>query len=222
MILCVFSDIHGNRLYFDFLSDAWKEMEIDRFFFLGDAIGYFPDGNEVLDRLKEFNPVCIKGNHEAMLLGLLPLSDEKDEVYHLKEQKANLTEENLSFLNRWPDAWKQDIDGLRIHFVHGTISDPLTGYGYENSDFANFDQTGLDVLFIGQTHRPWIRRNKHTLIVNVGSIGLPRDYGNQPSFVLFDTKTKAASIWRVEIDPGPILDHPEGIHPSVVDVLKRT
>ena len=221
MKLCVFSDIHGNSLYFDAVLNVWKDMKIDQYFFLGDAIGYFPDGNGVLERLKKMKVSCIKGNHEAMLIGSLPLSPEKDRVYQLMKQRNTLKHENLTYIKSWPTSWGQSLDGIQLRFVHGTLADAYSGYGYEDSDFAAFDQPGLDVLFIGQTHRPWQRQNDHTLIINVGSIGLPRDYGNRPSFAILDTLTKTAEIHRIVVDPQPILDQSDSVDPIVLDVLRR-
>lgn len=223
MKLCVFSDIHGNTLYLDAVTNAWKDNTLfDRFYFLGDAVGYFFNGNQVLTKLRKMNAACVCGNHDAMLMGSLPLTEKKDEVYQLAETRKNISPENLEFIQTWPEILEESIDGLNIKFVHGTPELPLEGYGYENTAIADFDQPGLDTLFIGQTHRPWIHRNKHTTIVNVGSVGLPRDIGNSPSYVIFDTEKKQAEIHRLEVDPSPILIAPGLIHPCVLDVLRRT
>jgi predicted phosphodiesterase len=68
---------------------------------------------------------------------------------------------------------------------------------------AGFDQPDIDFLFIGQTHRPWIRKNLHTTVVNVGSIGLPRDHGSRPSYAVLDTITRQAEIIRLTVNPLP-------------------
>ena len=222
MKLCVFSDIHGNTLYLDAVIKAWKKNNFDRFYFLGDAVGYFFNGDQVLTKLRNMNAVCICGNHDAMLMGSLPLTETKDEVYQLAETKKSLSPKNLEFMQTWPETLDETIDGLNIKFVHGTPEFPLEGYGYENTAIADFDKPGLDILFIGQTHRPWLRRNEHTLVVNAGSVGLPRDIGNSPSYVIVDTEKKQAEIHRLTVDPSPILIAPGLIHPAVLDFLRRT
>ena len=68
MMIGVFSDAHGNEPGFykcyDFLL---KHSDI--IYYLGDAVGYFPLSNKIIDTLRT-NPVnCLKGNHDAMLLG---------------------------------------------------------------------------------------------------------------------------------------------------------
>lgn len=221
MKLCVFSDVHGNLCYFETALAAWKAQGFERFYFLGDAVGYFPDGEAVIRRLRDLQAVCLLGNHDAMLLGTLPLPAEKDEVYQIAEAREHLRPETLAALRTWPKTLEESLDGLRIRFVHGTPADPLTGYGYEDTPLADLDQIGLDFLFLGQTHRPWIRKAAHTTVVNVGSVGLPRDIGNRPSYAVLDTIEKTVSIHRLTADPAPILNAPGRIHPAVLKVLQR-
>ena len=123
MKLCVFSDIHGNTLYLDAVTNAWKDNTLfDRFYFLGDAVGYFFNGNQVLTKLRKMDAACVCGNHDAMLMGSLPLTEKKDEVYQLAETRNNISPENLEFIQTWPEILNESIDGLNIKFVHGTRS----------------------------------------------------------------------------------------------------
>lgn len=221
MKICVFSDVHGNLFYMDAFLKACREKEIESYFFLGDSLGYLPYGREVLDRLRSIQATCLKGNHEAMLLGMMPLDEDKDHVYHLRRQLRELNDEDLRFIRTWPITRQQEFDGLKIHFVHGTVSDPLGGYGFEQGDIASFNHPDIDMLFIGQTHRPWKKHNKYTQIVNVGSVGLPRDIGNSPSFVILDTLTRSVTIERIVADAEPLFSIPETLHPSVINCLRR-
>lgn len=45
---CVFSDVHGNAAYLDALTEVWRSRAYDGYFFLGDAVGYFPAWREAL------------------------------------------------------------------------------------------------------------------------------------------------------------------------------
>ena len=221
MKLCVFSDIHGNRLFFEAILQTWDKNGYDQYVFLGDAAGYFPDGVWVLDWLQENDIRCVRGNHDAMLTGAIPITANKDEVYQIHDTQQLMRKKHLDFIQSWPDTMEEKMDGINLFFVHGTPDSPLEGYGYEDSAIAGFDQPGLDFLFIGQTHRPWIQKNLHTTVVNVGSIGLPRDHGSQPSFAVLDTITKKAEIIRQTVDPLPILQTPGKINPVVMDCLRR-
>ncbi len=224
MRLCVFSDVHGNIRYLETARAAWAGQGIDRYVFLGDAVGYFPDGEAVIQVLQALNALCLLGNHDAMLLGSLPLppSEEKDTVYQIAAAREWIRPETLNFMRSWPEVVEETIDGQRVRFVHGTPAHPLTGYAYEDNPPADsFGEAGLDFLFMGQTHRPWLRQTAHTTVVNIGSIGLPRDNGRSPSYAILDTIEKKASIERLTADPSPILKAPGNIHPAVLQVLQR-
>ena len=145
----------------------------------------------------------------------------REPIYQLQKTLDGLTPENLAYIRSWPDIRRETIDGKRIEFVHGSPDNHLKEYGYEDSRMAEYDRTDLDVLFIGHTHRPWMRQNCHTLVINAGSVGLPRDDGCIPSFAAYDTESGKAEIHRIVVDAAPIFAHKEGLHPDVIECLKR-
>lgn len=221
MKLCVFSDIHGNLLFFNAFLKHCEGIGIDRMIFLGDSVSYYPDGNAVIGILRERNITCIEGNHDSMARGEYPIPEKHEPVYQLRRTMETISPENMAYLRSWPDHLRETIDGVRILFVHGCPLNFLKGYAYEDSEFAAYDDPETDIVFMGHTHRAWIRRNPHTLLVNVGSVGLPRDKGRFPSYALFDTETREVTIRRFEADPTPILQDPGTIHPDVLNVFNR-
>ena len=218
---CVFSDVHGNAAYLDALTEVWRSRAYGGYFFLGDAVGYFPAWREALRGIEALGAVCLLGNHDAMAVGILPIDPEKDEVYRLSEVRAALSEEERAlFLFRKPKL-TVELDGLTVMMTHGTPEDPLCGYGYEDSSGDAWDQAGIDFLFMGQTHRPWLRRGRYTMIVNAGSAGLPRDIGNAPSWATLDTRTRRATIERLELDLAETFPEKPAVHPSVWACVRR-
>lgn len=223
MKLCVFSDIHGNLHFFEEFLRAAAAERPDRMIFLGDSVSYYPDGCAVIRRLKEIGALCIEGNHDSMLRGEFPIPERHEPVYQLRRTMAEISEAELNFVNTWPEIVCEVIDGKRITFVHGSPLNHLKGYTYADSELALYDDPETDVVFMGHTHRPWIRQNEHTMMVNVGSVGLPRDEGNgsRPAWALYDTLTGKAEIRRTDADPGPLLERSAEIHESVLSVLSR-
>ena len=221
MKLGIFSDIHGNMLFFNAVLKALREKGAERLFFLGDAVSYYPNGNDVLTILREQGITCIEGNHDSMLRGEFPIPQKNDAVYQLTRSLPTFSEENMAFIRTWPDIRKEVIDGKRIAFVHGSPENHLKGYSYENTEMVNYDDPEMDYLFMGHTHRPWMRKNAHTTVINVGSAGLPRDKGCSPSFAFLDTLTGEATLERIEVDPSPILRNPGSIHEDVLNALLR-
>ncbi len=223
MKLCVFSDIHGNIYFFEKFLQAAGAEKPDRLIFLGDSVSYYPSGCAVIRKLREIRALCIEGNHDSMLRGEFPIPEKHEPVYQLRRTMAEISPDELAFVKSWPEIYSETIDGKRLTFVHGSPLNHLKGYSYEDSELALYDDPDTDVVFMGHTHRPWIRKNTHTLMVNVGSVGLPRDRGNgcRPAWAMYDTETGEAVIKRIDIDPAPLLGLGEEIHESVREALTR-
>lgn len=218
---CLFSDAHGNAAYMDALTAHWRTQEYDGYFFLGDAVGYFPDWRAVLALLTALKCRCLLGNHDAMTVGLLPIDAGKDTVYRLSAVRAALDDGQRATLGAYPSRLSVSLGKYRCLLVHGTPEDPLTGYGYENTAAAGWNQPDIDFLFMGQTHRPWLRRNDHTTVVNVGSVGLPRDVGNAPSWAVFDDRSGTVAIERLRLDLDDVFSEKPDVDASVWACLQR-
>lgn len=220
MRLALISDIHGNLPALKACLAEIARRRCDQTFCLGDVFGYFPDGYACLDLLKQASIECLMGNHEAMLLGGLPLTDAKDEVYRLRDQRERLDPELRRELDSWLPYAIREIDGQRLLMVHGSPWQPLTEYIYPDADFARFETLPFDAVFMGHTHRPLVTRTPRNLLCNVGSCGLPRDFG-WSAFAIFDTTLRQVEIVRLEQDLPALLKRYPGVHPSVHSVLAR-
>tara|TARA_B100000959_G_C14425449_1_gene396285 strand:+ start:137 stop:403 length:267 start_codon:yes stop_codon:yes gene_type:complete len=88
MKICILSDIHGNYEALKKCVNEAKKLNINRFFCLGDYVGYYYEPDKCIDLLKKINAVCIKGNHEDMLLNILK-DNQKVNYYKLKKNEKN-------------------------------------------------------------------------------------------------------------------------------------
>jgi predicted phosphodiesterase len=88
--------------------------------------------------------------------------------------------------------------------IHGSPKNPLDEYIYpEASDYVFkdfFNYTENDVIALGHTHSPFVKRLDEKLIFNPGSVGQPRDSDNRASYAILDLKTKEVEIKRVDYD----------------------
>ena len=205
MRIAVLSDVHGNPIALDACLARLEGLQVDECFFLGDMVGYLPGERECLEGLESAGMHCQKGNHEAMLLGTLPIDDEANDAYGLAAARSRLSTSARARLQAWPDSRSVDRGGRRILFVHGAPDDHLGGYVYPDSDLTGWERLPYDVVFMGHTHRPFITRRDSVLIANAGSVGLPRDVGNLASFAVYDTETDAATCYRVEFDVDAVI-----------------
>ena len=116
MIIGVLSDAHGNFIGLKQCLDFLKS-KCERIFFLGDAVGYIPFPDEVINLLRKSGAECILGNHDAMLLGILTFSQENEEIYRITESRNKISAINLDFLKTLPNKIEVIIDNKRILFV---------------------------------------------------------------------------------------------------------
>jgi predicted phosphodiesterase len=221
--IAVFSDIHGNSSFFSSCLKAMTEYQVDRYFFLGDAVGYMPYNTEVLALLDSINATCLMGNHEAMLCGLLEYTVVKDDVYQLRKASAHIHSDSINKMKCWLPYHIDSFDGIKALFVHGSPWNPLQGYIYPDSPERYYSNPQYDFIFFAHSHRPFVAANKHTVMVNAGSCGLPRDIGNSPSFVIFDTLTKEVKIIRLKLPVQNLLTDLESkdVHSDVLNCFPR-
>lgn len=222
MIAGFLSDAHGNPSGLETCLRAVRNRGAEQVFFLGDAIGYFPEENAVLDLLRASGAVCVRGNHEALLLGELPLSEARDRVYRLTEAKGRLTAAHRAWLAEWPERLEISLAGRRTLLVHGSPAEPLTGYVYPDGDFAPFGSLPFALVVMGHTHRPFFSEVGGVTILNPGSCGMPRDVGHLASCAIYDSGTNGCEILRIPFDAESLLARWEGhIDPSAAACLRR-
>jgi hypothetical protein len=84
-----------------------------------------------------------------MLLGDVPIPEDRGAMYRLAEAKARLSERNLAWIRKWPSRLELALDGRRIRLVHGSPADPLQGYVYPDSDLSALAELPSDLVAMG-------------------------------------------------------------------------
>lgn len=219
MKIGIVSDTHSN-LYA--LQEVLKEMDkhnVELKVHCGDCVGYGPKPNETLELTLENFHYIIMGNHdygvldEESTLGFNPLAKEA-----IDWTRKKLTKENIDVIKNL--GYGQKIDD--ILFIHGSPYQPfdyLDNIHSASQAFGSPLET-FDFAFVGHTHLPMVWTNesgkvnferpkfdskgfftkelKPQSIVNIGSVGQPRDGDPRASFAIFDTDTKVVEIIRVK------------------------
>lgn len=216
------SDVHGNPVALRRCLDTLAAEGIDALYFLGDAFGYFDGGMEVIAMLRAAGAVCQKGNHDAMLLGELPLDPGRDRIYRLAHARTQLTEDVRRFVASWPEHRELEVDGLRILLAHGSPAPSITEYVHPDTPIVLPADFRFDVVFLGHSHRPFVRRVGDVIVVNVGSCGQPRDRGDTAACAIFDTVGRTTRVLRIPFDRDRVLATiGASAAPEVRDVLHR-
>ena len=213
----VISDIHANLAALEaVLEDAGP---FDMIWCLGDVVGYGPDPNECVVRLREFDHVCVAGNHDWAALGKLDLED-----FNPDARQANAwTQKQLTPTARaYLEALPLRIQREDFLLVHGSPREPIWEYVLDlGQAVVNFTQFDERICLVGHTHIPLgfvrdlVHQDYHVLvppypapvalnspqmrmILNPGSVGQPRDGDPRASYALLDTKAKTWELRRVE------------------------
>ncbi len=217
MPILIISDIHANLTALDaVLADAG---EVEAIWCLGDVVGYGPDPNECVARVRALpNLLCLLGNHDAAAIGQISLETFNPEArYSIEWLQSQLTPESLGYLNARPT---RQIMG-DVTLVHGSPRSPI--YEYLLDAFMasqNFSHFETDFCFVGHTHLPVVfhapngaqlarltvpkantgLRLYPRAILNPGSVGQPRDRDPRAAYALFDPEGRTWEHRRVHYD----------------------
>lgn len=211
MKVALLSDIHSNLEALDAVLDALPQ--VDRILVLGDIVGYGPDPNGVINRLRAAGARAVQGNHDqatwkpALLDWFNP-----DAATALRWTRTQLTGENQRYLHDLPAYGR--IGKHRM--VHGSPRKPyILEYILEELQALEILKgLGRRLCFFGHTHLPrifseegewvppatrqtdWIPLPEAALL-NPGSVGQPRDGHPEAAFALIDLEGPTARFCRV-------------------------
>ena len=210
----VISDIHGNIDVLRALEQRWGHRleQFDRVICLGDLVDYGPDPREVVEWVLSRATDVVCGNHDyAMATG----EDCRSAPAYLEASRATrerlhgtLTPQHIEYLRQLPRTHSLTLDKQQWHLVHATPRDPLFDYAppdmAEEQWTAALDGSLGSTLMVGHTHLPFVRAVGGGLVVNPGSIGMPKDGHPHGSYMLIEDG--AVEFRRIAYDPRPMLD----------------
>lgn len=212
MKIVVISDIHSNLAALDEALNYIKGHEPDKIVCLGDIVGYGPRPNECVELIRQKCQICLMGNHDHAVLGLT-------DIYHFNQYareavnwtKRTLTIQNKGYLENLPFSHHEN----EILYVHSTPLHPQEWHYILSNYEAQQYLAGIKqrICFVGHSHIPLIFSSENEsmyeeeikldlknkkYIINVGSVGQPRDGDPRLCFVTFDTQTNIINFVRLE------------------------
>lgn len=213
----ILSDAHGNIAGLEKCVRFLARQHVSRYLFLGDAIGYFPHDQAVCALLASIPVVMVEGNNEAMLSGILPMTDAMREIIRPPDAGEPHIRKWLHLCKAVGPRRLLTIDGKRLYLVHAGLEDPYTGRMDKAAAAALKD---CDAILAGHTHRPEVTYLEDgKLLLNPGSCGYPRDNGAWLSVAVLETQDLSASVYRIPnvVDEKTL----QQVHPTVAETLKR-
>ena len=216
LVYAFLADIHGNYEALEAVLNEVDEIGPDEVFCLGDIVGYGAEPKKCLDVLRERKIPCTAGNHDLAVVGTVSMDyfnpAAKESVLWTRE---TLSKEDLDYLAQMPFLLKKD--GFAA--AHGAFPEPEAfEYIMTISDAErSFDAIDTTFAFTGHSHVPmtFLRNGRDVsacmaesmhmtrasrAIVNVGSVGQPRDQNPMAAFAIFEPEVRSVSIRRVAYD----------------------
>lgn len=220
MKIGIISDIHSNIQALSKVFDWFDDRGIDRIICLGDVVGYGADPNPCCDLIRDRCEVTLLGNHDAAVIGNMDISwyyqEARDAILWTR---AELSEANFDWLYGLPYTY-QDADA-HAGFYHAAPLKPSGFYYlvqtqaalahtqvYEQLDTWNFVGHShlLNQYMIDDTRAKDLTghvleaRDGRKFLINVGSVGQPRDRDSRLCFGVLDAEAQRFEHVRLEYD----------------------
>jgi predicted phosphodiesterase len=220
MRILLLSDVHANLPALEAVIKHARDFE--QVWCLGDVVGYGPEPNECIDRLREYPLISLAGNHDLAVVEKIALSDftktAQEIIFWTRQQ---LTASNLEWLRSL--AASPLSVGHGITLVHATPRDSVWEYLVTREiarDNLAFVET--PICLNGHSHipiifrKPWdglkvleeplpvnspiLLRTYDQIFINPGSVGQPRDEDPRASYAVIDLDAMTLTHRRVQYD----------------------
>lgn len=220
MHILLISDIHANLAALEaVIQDAGH---FDQIWCLGDVVGYGPEPNECISRLREFDLVCLAGNHDLAVVGKTALweftQSAREVIFWTRHWLTIPNRDWLASLPVTPLVLEQNFT-----LVHASPRDPVWEYIVEREVAKeNFEFIETPVCLCGHSHipvifrKPWeglkileeeVRVNSpfrlisyDRVFINPGSVGQPRDEDPRAAYATLDLEAMTVTHRRVQYD----------------------
>lgn len=184
------ADVHALR---DALAQI-DQLGVAQILCCGDLVDYglFPE--ETLSLLRERRVVTIRGNHDRWAL------------QHDSMSATDLSESSLEYLDSLPTAWRKLVDGMRVVLAHARPGSDMQGIPADATaqELAEIlDDARADVLIVGHTHVPFVRRlDDGRIVANPGALlrdpAPGTDVTTPGTFAILDALTREVTVLRAK------------------------
>ncbi len=217
MRIAVLSDIHSNLVALEAVLGSLGT--VDAVWHLGDVVGYGPEPDGVVERLRDVGAIGVKGNHDDAACGGESIERFTPDARTAAEwTRSHISAQTRAYLMALPE--RLELQRGDFTLVHGSPREPL--FEYLRTPSASRDNLAVlttTYCLVGHTHVPEILREDHGHIqvrhvepggriglderrafLNPGSVGQPRDGDPAASYMLIDTGAAAVTWQRVAYD----------------------
>lgn len=215
MRLAIFSDIHGNLEALQRVLEKIADLQIDRVICLGDVVGYGADPNACVDVIQDVADVVLAGNHDWASVGLMSTEFFNPiPLVAIQWTEETLGQAQANFLRSCPLT----CDEGQVRYVHASPFEPERWHYLSDLEDGRgaLHKTHHRLCFVGHSHRAFICSisgrdevvvegglsldDSERYLVNVGSVGQPRDGDPRAAFAVWDQESGNLRLHRVSYD----------------------
>jgi putative phosphoesterase len=148
---------------------------------LGDLVDYALEPAPCIDWVRRSARITVRGNHDHGVAQNVTVVGRAGFKYLTGVTRPltreRLDEKDLRYLAGLPVTRTVTLENTRFLLVHATPRDPLDEYAPADAEFwaRRLENVEADVVCVGHTHQPYVLEVGHKLVINPGSVGLPRD-----------------------------------------------
>jgi len=216
LVYAFLADIHGNHDALEAVLREVDKINPDATFCLGDIVGYGAEPKRCLDTIRERMIPCVAGNHDLAVVGTVAMDyfnpAAKESVEWTRDA---LSEEDVKHLAALPFLLKQQgftaahgafLNPEAFEYIL-TINDAARSFEAFDEPFGFTAHSHVPMTFLmnGKDVSACMAESLHMTrasraIVNIGSVGQPRDQNPMASFAIFEPEVRSVSIRRVAYD----------------------
>ncbi len=220
MRYAIISDIHSNLTAFQaVLQDIEARGGFERIWCLGDVVGYGPDPKECIALLRQYDHICVAGNHDLGAIGKIDIDDFNPEAaVACRWTGQQLEQRDVDYLANLPLV----ISEGDFTLAHGSPREPVWEYLVSiHAARVSFNHFQTKFCLVGHSHVPVVFESlppdsecllhefpidasltlgDNRLIINPGGVGQPRDGDPRASYAIYDSDQKIIRHHRVPYD----------------------
>ena len=214
------SDVHGNYEALSVVLKIFKDKGVKSIYSAGDIVGYGPEPEKCINEINKYSVRSVMGNHD------FAVNNENEEWQFnayarlaIQWTRLKLSENSKNFLSNLPFF----IETEDFTLFHGSLDkeSPFSYILMPEDALLSFENMKTDIGFFGHSHiagcfiqnkngfidyypgyvsRTFKMEKGKRYLINVGSVGQPRDSNPMGAFTIYDTILKSIEIGRFQYD----------------------
>jgi diadenosine tetraphosphatase ApaH/serine/threonine PP2A family protein phosphatase len=215
MKAAIIGDIHSNLEALQAVIKDIKKRRIKSILCVGDLVGYGANPNECIEICLREAKAIVAGNHDWATIDKTDVSTfnpvaaaairwtqqniRKENIEKLKTLELHANVNSLLLVHaspHQPEAWKYLLSLEEFEREFSFFEEKYCFIGHSHIPSAAFQDANGYSDFLQENPFPLIKNRKY--IVNVGSVGQPRDLDPRASYAIYDGNNNTIEIVRLE------------------------